>query len=72
MAQGIKGSIEQDITVKLRINAEAYAEAQALATKQGIKFSQLVRNLLAEAVLADQGKDPIENNIKNFLEKIVK
>jgi len=72
MAQGIKGSVDQDVTVRLRISTEAYEEAQALATKHGIKFSQLVRNLLTAAIMADQGKDPVENNIKNFLEKIVK
>ena len=48
-----------------------YLQAELEAAAQQNK-DVTVRNLLTEAALAYQGKDPIENNIKNFFKRIVK
>ena len=84
MAQGKKGAIEQDMFIKFRINSKLYKDSQELAKQRGTNFSKMVRDYLqaeleaaaqqnkTSAVLADQGKDPIENNIKNFFKRIVK
>lgn len=84
MAQGKKGAIEQDMFVKFRINSKLYKDSQELAKQRGTNFSKMVRDYLQaeleaaaqqnkpSAVLVDQGKDPIENNIKNFFKRIVK
>ena len=53
MAQGKKGAIEQDLTIKFRINSELYAAAQELAKKRGTNFSKMVRDYLQAELDAD-------------------
>ena len=58
MAQGKKGEIEQNLTIKFRINSELYASSQALAKKRGTNFSKMVRDYLQSELEADAKNTP--------------